>query len=122
MNLTDEIAPVGTLPRTRLGDPLTRRRTPQKMIRVLVLDDNEDDFAFVKILLGKSLVFSYQLEWAPTEAAALEAVRKGGFDVGLFDYKLGGTTGLEILRTVQSQQCDIPIILLTGSENPEVDQ
>ncbi len=122
MNLSDEIAPVGTLPRPRLADPLSRRRTPAKVIRVLVLDDNEDDFAFVKILLGKSLVFAYQLEWAPTEAAALTALRHSSFDVGLFDYKLGGTTGLEILRTLQSQQCDIPIILLTGSENPDVDQ
>jgi CheY-like chemotaxis protein len=89
---------------------------------VLVLDDNEDDFAFVKILLGKSLAFTYALEWAPTEHVAIEALQRGGFDVALFDYKLGGTTGLEILRTLQTQQCEIPIILLTGSENPDVDQ
>ncbi len=91
-------------------------------MRVLVLDDNEDDFAFVKVLLSKSLNCGYELEWAPTEEAALEAVRSRNFDVGLFDYKLGGTTGLEILRTLQSQNCEIPIILLTGSESPEVDQ
>lgn len=121
MNITDEIAPVSTLP-----PPLTsigaRRSSSGKVVRVLVLDDNEDDFAFVKILLGKSLTYSYQLEWAPTEATALAALQRGGFDVGLFDYKLGGTTGLEILRTLHAQQCEIPIILLTGSENPEVDQ
>lgn len=122
MNLTDEIAPVGTLPGRRLGDSLDRRRTPAKTIRVLVLDDNEDDFAFVKILLNKSLVYAYQLEWAPTEKDALEAMRRAPFDVGLFDYKLGGTTGLEILRTLQRQQIDMPVILLTGSENPEIDQ
>jgi signal transduction histidine kinase len=122
MNITDEIAPVSTL-RPALAD-ITRRRdaTAKKLVRVLVLDDNEDDFAFVKILLGKSLAFTYELQWAPTEQAALDAVKQGEFDVALFDYKLGGTTGLEILRTLQGQQCDIPIILLTGSENPEVDQ
>ncbi|MES2695706.1 MAG: response regulator [Verrucomicrobiota bacterium] len=123
MNLSDEIAPVGTLPRPRLADTFPgRRRAPAKVIRVLVLDDNEDDFAFVKILLGKSLAYSYQLTWAPTEGAALEVLKNGAFDVGLFDYKLGGTTGLEILRKVQAQQCEIPVILLTGSENPEIDQ
>jgi hypothetical protein len=42
----------------------------------LVLDDNEDDFAFVKILLGKSLSFTYALEWAPTEVAALQALQR----------------------------------------------
>lgn len=121
MNITDEMAPVSTLP-TPLANLSPRRGIGAKVVRVLVLDDNEDDFAFVKILLGKSLTCTYQLEWAPTEAAALAAVQRGGFDVGLFDYKLGGTTGLEILRTLQTQQCEIPIILLTGSENPEIDQ
>src|SRR3989442_14708318 len=116
MNITDEIAPVSTL-RPGLAD-ISRRRgaNARRLVRVLVLDDNEDDFAFVKILLGKSLVVSYELEWASTEQAAVKALHRGGFDVALFDYKLGGTTGLEILRTLQSQQCDIPIILLTGSE------
>lgn len=121
MNITDEMAPVSTLPRP-LTDISPRRGTGTKVIRVLVLDDNEDDFAFVKILLGKSLIYRYQLEWAPSEAEALAAVKRGGFDVGLFDYKLAGTTGLEILRTLHNQQCEIPIILLTGSENPEIDQ
>lgn len=121
MNITDEIAPVSTL-RPALGDLNRRRDTPKKVVRVLVLDDNEDDFVFVKILLGKSLAFIYELQWAPTEQSALDALQRGDFDVALFDYKLGGTTGLEILRTLQSQQCDIPIILLTGSENPELDQ
>ena len=120
MNITDEIAPVSTL-RPSLSD-MRARAAMTKLVRVLVLDDSEDDFAFVKILLSKSLMCTYQLEWVPTEAAALEALRHSGFDVGLFDYKLGGTTGLEILRTLQSQQCDIPVILLTGSENPEIDQ
>ncbi len=112
MNLTDEIAPVSTL---RPGLPeIGQRRgaSGRKVVRVLVLDDNEDDFAFVKILLGKGVAFTYELQWAQTEDAAIDALATGGFDVALFDYKLGGTTGLEILRTLQSQQCDIPIILL----------
>lgn len=120
MNITDEIPPVSSL-RPKMAE-MSRRPTTATIVRVLVLDDNEDDFSFVKILLGKSQMCTYQLEWAPTESAALTAVQQGRFDVGLFDYKLGGTTGLETLRALQNQQCDIPIILLTGSENPEIDQ
>jgi signal transduction histidine kinase/CheY-like chemotaxis protein len=122
VKITEDIPPVGTLPRPPLGHLGRNRSRPTKVLRVLVLDDNEDDFAFVKILLGKSLAYNYALEWAPTEHAALEVLKRGGVDVALFDYKLGGTTGLEILRTLQTQQCEIPIILLTGSENPDVDQ
>ncbi|HUR56480.1 MAG TPA: response regulator [Opitutaceae bacterium] len=123
MNTTDETSTASTLPPPSLaGFGRRRSAVAPKFARVLVLDDNEDDFAFVKMLLGKSMTHTYQIEWAPTEADALAAVKRGDFDVGLFDYKLGGTTGLEILRTLQSQQCEMPIILLTGSENPEVDQ
>jgi PAS domain-containing protein/two-component sensor histidine kinase len=120
MNITDEIPPVHALSR-QLG-PLERRRASTRVVRVLVLDDNEDDFAFVKVLLGKSVMCTYELAWAPTEASALDAIQREHFDVGLFDYKLGGTTGLEILRTLQQQMCEMPVILLTGSENPAVDQ
>jgi signal transduction histidine kinase len=121
MNFTDEIAPVSTL-RPELGG-ISRPPGAGRVVRVLVLDDSEDDFTFVKILLGKSVLCTYQLEWVATETAALAALRHGEFDVGLFDYKLGATTGLEILRNLQQQQqCGIPIILLTGSENPEIDQ
>jgi signal transduction histidine kinase/CheY-like chemotaxis protein len=122
MNITDEVPTVHRVAPTDL--PTLKRRTARatKVIRVLVLDDNEDDFALVKIILGKSLLCTYDLVWAPTEAAALAAIDTGDFDVGLFDYKLGGTTGLEILRTLNQQQCEMPVILLTGSESPEIDQ
>src|ERR687896_325783 len=88
MKITDEIAPVSTL-RPGLGD-IRPRGAITKVVRVLVLDDNEDDFAFVKILLSKSLMCTYHLEWVPSEEAALAALKSSSFDVGLFDYKLGG--------------------------------
>lgn len=122
MNITDEAPTVRAVIPAPLPGLTRRAGLKTKTIRVLVLDDNEDDFALVKFILQKSLTCNYDMVWAPTEAAVLDAVRDGVFDVGLFDYKLGGTTGLEILRTLQNQQCDLPVILLTGSENPEIDQ
>lgn len=122
MNIADDIAPVASLPHRRLGELARRGGTPGRIIRVLVLDDNEDDFAYVKILLGKSLTTRYEITWVATEVTALEALRRDRFDVGLFDHKLGGTTGLELLQALLADQCEMPIILLTGSENPELDQ
>lgn len=125
MKMTDAVSPAldSTLPApVKLAALNGRRSDPAKFVRVLMLDDNEDDFAFVKALLGKSLVCRYELEWAPTEEVALEAIRQRQPDVGLFDYRLAGTTGLDLLRKLQAEQCEMPIILLTGSENPEVDQ
>src|SRR5215207_575812 len=122
MNIADDLVPVKTLSPTRLADLSRHGKVPAQVVKVLVLDDNEDDFAFVKILLGKSAVCRYEIDWASTEAGALDALRRNRYDVGLFDYKLGGTTGLELLRALQREQFEMPVILLTGSENPELDQ
>ncbi len=125
MKMTDAVSPAlspSPLPPIKLPVLHGRRNPATKLVRVLVLDDNEDDFAFVKILLGKSVTCQYEIEWAPTEEVALEAIRERRPDVALFDYKLAGTTGLDLLRKLQAQQCETPIILLTGSENPEIDQ
>lgn len=95
---------------------------PAKSIKVLVVEDHENDFRYLSFLLGRSGTNTYELEWAPTYAQGQVMLRKGGFDVGLFDYQLGGGTGLDLLREAQSAGCEIPIILLTGNDNAEVDQ
>ena len=47
MNITDEIAPAKALSPSRLSELNQRLIGGTKIVRVLVLDDNEDDFAFV---------------------------------------------------------------------------
>lgn len=122
MNLTDA-TPAPLLPRSAAFAPRPPvEPTRPAVIRVLVLDDQEDDFAYVKILLERSMLSIYEVEWAPTETAALAGARSGRFDVCLFDYKLGNTTGVEVMRALHAERCPTPIILLTGSESYEIDQ
>lgn len=103
----------------------TRFRMPAvnaKPIHLLVVEDREDDFRFLTCMLERSRTAHYQLEWAPTYEAGLEALRRGGHDVGLFDYTLGGGTGIDLLREAQIQGCSMPILLLTGHDSPEIDE
>lgn len=93
-----------------------------KPIQVLVVEDHEDDFRYLSFLLGRSGTATYALSWAASYSAGQEMLRRGGFDVGLFDYRLGGGTGLDLLREAQEFGCEIPIILLTGHDSAEVDQ
>jgi signal transduction histidine kinase len=87
-----------------------------------VVEDREDDFRYLTCVLERSRTASYELEWAPTYEAGLEALRRGGHDVGLFDYTLGGGTGIDLLREAQAQGCSMPILLLTGHDSPEIDE
>lgn len=91
-------------------------------IRVLVVDDDENDFFCVSRLLTRNTFARYELEWAPSYEAGLEALERGGHDVAVFDYRLGLGTGLELLRAAQDKNCDLPVILLTGHDSLEIDQ
>lgn len=91
-------------------------------IRVLVVDDDENDFFCVSRLLTRNTFARYELEWAPSYEAGLEALERGGHDVAIFDYRLGLGTGLELLRAAQTKNLDLPVILLTGHDSLEIDQ
>lgn len=95
---------------------------PAKPINVLVVEDHEDDFRYLSFLLGRNGPGAYHLEWASSFAAGQKAIRDGVYDVALFDYRLGGGTGIDLLKEAQACGCEMPIILLTGHDSAEVDQ
>ena len=69
------------------------RETRQRTIRVLVVEDHEEDYYFLTKLLQQVRSTTYVTEWAPSCADGREALRRGGYDVSLFDYDLGDGTG-----------------------------
>jgi signal transduction histidine kinase/ActR/RegA family two-component response regulator len=94
---------------------------PKKSVRVLVVDDDENDFFQVSHLLRRSEFVDYQFVWSKSYQEGLNVLQKEQFDVALFDYRLGASTGLELLQAVQLYRADLPVILLTGYDNPEID-
>jgi two-component sensor histidine kinase/response regulator of citrate/malate metabolism len=91
------------------------------VIRVLLVEDDADDYALTRAALAEIEGHSYDLEWVPSCDAARAAMRRGRHDIYLFDYRLGARSGLELLREVVAQGCSVPIILLTGQGDREVD-
>jgi signal transduction histidine kinase len=90
-------------------------------IRVLLVEDDEDDYVLTRGLLEEIGSDRFELEWQPTYEAAVESIRQHDFDVGLFDYRLGAGTGLELLRVVMDLRPAVPVILMTGQGDLEVD-
>ena len=91
-------------------------------IRVLLVDDDQDDFFLTRELLEEIPGGRFQLDWVSTYEAGLEAICRGEHDVYLIDYRLGAKTGLDLLREAQEKNCFGPMILLTGQGELEVDQ
>ncbi|HJW92547.1 MAG TPA: EAL domain-containing protein, partial [Thermoanaerobaculia bacterium] len=90
-------------------------------IRVLLVEDDEDDYVLTRDLLADSRRTRFSLDWIPSFGEALGTIANGQHDVYLVDYRLGEHDGLEVLREARVAGCTRPIILLTGQGDGEVD-
>ena len=69
-----------------------------EFVRVLLIDDDQDDYFLTCELVSDIPGGQFQLDWTPEYDAGVEAVRAGTHDVFLVDYRLGPRTGIELLR------------------------
>ncbi len=90
-------------------------------IRVLLIEDDEDDYVLTRDLLADSRRTRFSLDWVSSFDDALSAIGEGQHDVYLVDYRLGEHDGLEVLREARAAGCLRPIIVLTGQGDGEVD-
>ena len=90
-------------------------------VRVLLVDDDEDDYVITRDLICEMGARRYKLDWINNYAAGLAAVHRLEHDVCLLDYRLGEFTGLQLLRESQTLTLRPPMILLTGQGDHEID-
>lgn len=88
--------------------------------RVLLVDDDEDDFLLTKALCQRVQHHLLKLDWASSFEEGQRAIAKNEHDVVLIDYRLGAKDGLELLREV-TPYCQAPCILLTGQGGHSID-
>jgi signal transduction histidine kinase/DNA-binding response OmpR family regulator len=91
-------------------------------IRVLVIEDDSDDFALTRDLLVAANGIQFVVDRTETYEAALEAMVRNEHDAYLLDYRLRGLSGVELLRAATARGCTGPAIMLTGHGDPEVDR
>ncbi len=90
-------------------------------VKLLIIDDDEDDFLLVKELLediGQACI----LDWASTYEEGQRLLAEDKHDLCLMDYKLGARDGIELLKFSHEVGFSGPVILLTGMHQVEVDR
>lgn len=93
-----------------------------EVLRVLLIEDDEDDYLITRALLSKAESINCDLDWARSFDEGLERIVSNQYDACLVDYRLGARTGLDLLEEVNEQGgVETPIILLTGQGDLEVD-
>ena len=91
-------------------------------LRILLIDDEESSFILLRRLLSKVPCKEFDLDWATSYDEGFRALRTNRHDACLLDYRLSFRTGLDLLREATAQGVQTPIIILTGSDDPKVDQ
>lgn len=91
-------------------------------VRILIIDDDEDDFILTSGFLKSIQDRSFDIQWCYNYKTALSHIAGKDFDLYLVDYRLGAKTGIDLLTEAMMMNCEEPIILLTGKGNPNIDK
>ena len=89
--------------------------------RVLVIEDDEDDFALVQALLSDVATRTFEIFWASSFDEGLRAARSASYDVCLVDFRLGPADGTDLVRALRADGSESPIVLLTSHDDRTVD-
>ncbi|MFA7348781.1 MAG: response regulator [Desulfurivibrionaceae bacterium] len=87
-------------------------------LRVLLVEDSEDDAALVVRALGKG-GFAPSCERVDTASAMAACLAKQEWDVILSDYSMPQFNGMEALKLMQEKGLDLPFILVSGAVGEE---
>lgn len=97
------------------------RAKGDERLKVLLVDDDELDYLITRHALSNVEGTTYEITWVSHCDEALETLLHAEHDVCLLDYRLAECTGLEILQKARSAGCVVPVIMLTGAADREVD-
>jgi PAS domain S-box-containing protein len=90
-------------------------------IKVLIIDDDEEDFLltsqYIKKIRGKEFI----IDWCYRYKEGLDAIAEAKYDIYFIDYYLGAKTGLDLMKEALEGTCEQPLILLTGMGNQKID-
>ncbi|MCY7349113.1 MAG: PAS domain S-box protein [Cytophagaceae bacterium] len=93
-----------------------------RLVKVLLVDDDEDDFLLTSDYLRETAVWDFKIEWAKNFNEALERIKQRCHDLYFFDYLLGSHTGLQLLQEVVRLGFEAPVVLLTGKGDRSIDE
>jgi PAS domain S-box-containing protein len=92
-----------------------------RQIRVLIVDDDEDDFHIISDYMKTIQTEKFVIDWCNSYEAAVKKITDKEYDIYFVDYRLGNKSGLDLLQEVNAEELDEPIVLLTGKGSKDID-
>lgn len=85
-------------------------------MRILI---SEDDAALAEALCFALTQAGFAVDWVANGLAADEALKNAGFGLLILDLGLPKLDGLEVLRRLRRRNDPLPVLILSGREQPE---
>jgi len=82
-----------------------------KPAHILLIDDEAIALANLSHVLKRE---GYRVSACKDGATGLQALAEGDFDLVLTDLKMPGLDGMEVIRRVQAERPEVPVIVITG--------
>lgn len=92
----------------------------EKVYSILIVDDSETDREVYKRYLKKDKSYQYEIIEAQTGEEALELMVNHNPDIFLIDFLLPDIDGLELIETIEKNQSNQNVIMLTGKGNEAI--
>ncbi len=91
---------------------------PNRAIKVLVIEDDANYFVFLSEMLMQFQSPSFAISRARMLQSGLDRLRSGDVELVLLDLTLPDSAGLNTLITVRKSSSLIPVVILTGVDDP----
>ncbi len=85
------------------------------IVRLLVVEDDEEDFEVVESLLSRAPETRFEVVWSTSVEAGLRRLAGESFDACLVDHGLPGRSGLDFVDIAIRRGFDRPIILMSDA-------
>lgn len=93
----------------------------QQLLRILVVEDDEDDFLLINDYIKHLRAWKCEVKWIYRYDEAIEELSTNSYTICFSDYRLGARNGIDLIKDMQARNCNTPVILLTGKGNYEID-
>ena len=97
----------------------TIRTDMHDALKILLVDDNEDDRALAARELGRNFL-ECEFHHVIDSSQFARALESGPWDLIVTDYQLRWSEGLSVLAAVKAHAPECPVIMFTGSGSEEI--
>lgn len=93
-----------------------------KDIRVLIVEDDEDDWLIIKKIFSQIQNSPFIIEWSKGYDDAIKSIDQNQHDLYIIDYRLGEHTGTDLLKYAHPERRKQPFILMTGVADSDLER